>query len=186
MTGSFSPIASGSNVNLTTEGKLYWVHWGLSGDSSLNRKSTVPPQIKDFDVLYNSNLTYVAAFRYTDNFNSYSWSDGIQEPSITNTTTGVYVVGGFNPTEVNGFQFTVPADTALKTLKVFVGTFGAQGRFQAILSDQVASYSDTTLNNSLNGPGGAYTINFAANSANQTLTIRWTVSSKSRIDGNVT
>lgn len=187
LTGTFSPIAEGSNVNLTAEGKLDWVHWGLLSDSSLNRKATVTPQISDFTVLFNTNLFSGTAYRYTDNFNGYSWADGTQESSVTNTTTGVYVVAfGANPMASDGFEFTVPADTEPKTLKVYVGTYAARGRFQATLSDFPTSYSDSSLTNSGNGPGGVYTIEFAANSANQTLTIRWTISAKTAVDGNVT
>lgn len=187
LTGSFSPIAQGSNVNLSAEGKLDWVHWGLLSDSSLNRKATVIPQISDFTVLFNTNLSVGTAYRFADNANGYSWSDGTQEVSVTNTPTGVYVVEfGNNPTESDGFQFTVPADATLKTLKVYVGTYAAKGKFQATLSDFPTSYSDSSLNNLSNGPGGVYTIHFAANSANQTLTIRWTISMKTQVDGNVT
>jgi hypothetical protein len=186
LTGSFSPIAQGANINLTTEGKIDWIHWGLRNETSLNRKATVTSQISDFTVLYNTNLSFVSAFQYSDNFNGYSWADGRQESFVTNTTTGVYVVGGFNPNETNGFQFTVPADTAPRTLKVYVGTYAARGRFQASLSDHPTSYTNTALINFSNGPGGVYTINFSADSTNQTLTIRWTASSKTQIDGNVT
>jgi hypothetical protein len=188
LTGTFSQIIEGSNVNLTVEGKLDWVHWGLQSDSSLNRKATVTPQISDFTVLFNTNLFSGTAYRYTDNFNGYSWADGTQESSVTNTTTGVYVVGGkgAGPMSMDGFQFTVPADTEPKTLKVYVGTYAAGGHFQATLSDFPTPYSDSSLGNSGNGPGGVYTIQFAANSANQTLTIRWTISAKTAVDGNVT
>jgi hypothetical protein len=51
LTGSFSSVAQGSNVNLTAEGKLDWIHWGLYSDSSLNR-----------------NTIY-----YTDSLNPISW-----------------------------------------------------------------------------------------------------------------
>ncbi|MEP6662768.1 MAG: Ig-like domain-containing protein [Verrucomicrobiota bacterium] len=186
LTGTFSPIAAGSNVNLTAEGKLDWVHWGLFSDSSLNRKATVASQIRDFTISYNTNLFFGAAYRYNDNYNGYTWLDGTQESSVTNTTTGVYAVGGFGPPDTDGFQIIVPADTTLKTLKVYVGTYAARGHFQATLSDRPTSYSDTTLSNFSNGPGGVYIIDFAANSAGQTLTIRWTISSKTQVDGNVT
>ena len=89
---------------------------------------------------------------------------------MTDTTTGVYVIG------INhGFEIKAPADTTLKTLKVYVGTYGAKGKFQASLSDLSApAYVDSSLDNAANGPGGVYTINYAARSAGQTLTIKWT------------
>ncbi|MEP6662769.1 MAG: hypothetical protein ABJC04_03795, partial [Verrucomicrobiota bacterium] len=184
LTGSFSPIAAGSNVNLTAEGKLDWVHWGLANETSLHRKATVLPQINDFVVVYQN---YTAAYQQADNFGGFSWSDGFQVDAVTNTHTGVYVFSAANPRlQTTGFQFTVPANTELKTLKVYVGTFGAQGRFQATLSDFATSYSDTSLDNAGGGPGGVYTINFAANSSNQTLTIRWTAFAKNNNSANVT
>jgi hypothetical protein len=186
LNGSFSAIAQGSNVNLTAEGNLDWIHWGLYTDSSLNRKATVTPQIRDFIVLYDPNTSYTLAYRYADNYNGYTWSDGTQVVGVTNTPTGVYVVGPLKVLETNGFLITVPADTSLKTLKVYVGTYGARGKFQATLSDLQTSYVDTTLVNSVNGPGRVYTINFAASSPGQTLTILWTVDFKMRADGNVT
>lgn len=182
--GGFSPVVAGSNINLTLEGKVDWVHWGLANETSLNRKATVIPQISDFEVLYQ---VYTVAYQQIDNPSRFLWSDGSQVVAVTNTPAGVYVFSAANPRQqTNGFQFTVPASPELKTLKVYVGTFGAQGRFEASLSDHPTSYSNTTLNNALGGPGGVYTINFAANSSNQTLTIRWTVFAKNDKDANVT
>ena len=187
LTGSFASIPTGSNVNLTAIGRLDWVHWGLKSDSSIDRKGTVTPQISDFNVVYDTNFSYAAAYQYGDNANGYSWSDGTPSSSITNTTTGVYVVGPFNITETNGFEFSVPADTTLKTLKVFVGAYSARGRMVATLSDASTSgYTNTSLFNFTNGPAGAYTLNFAANSSNQTLNVHWVVSQRFQVDGNVT
>lgn len=185
LTASLSPVPTGANINLTAEGKLDWVHWGLSNDTCVNRKATVVPQINDFLVYYDTNLTYAAAYRYDDNYNGYSWSDGTQDSAVTNTITGVYV-GVYSPQENNGFQLTVPADTTLKTLKVYVGAFAARGRFQATLSDSATTFSSTALANSGNGPGGVYTIQFAANSTNQTLTILWVLYNRMGANGNVT
>jgi hypothetical protein len=73
-----------------------------------------------------------------------------------------------------GFQFSVPADTSLKTLKVYVGAFNAGGGMTASLSDASAPhYTNRSLVNFSNGPSGVYTINFAAASARQALTISW-------------
>jgi hypothetical protein len=48
LTVTFTPIPQGEVVNLTGEGALDWVHWGLVTESSLNRKAGVVPQIPDF------------------------------------------------------------------------------------------------------------------------------------------
>jgi len=51
LTGSFSPIANGSNVNLTALGNLDWVQWGLGGDYAVNRKAGIAPLISNFTLI---------------------------------------------------------------------------------------------------------------------------------------
>src|SRR5882724_1981110 len=73
LSGTFTKINSGSDVNLTAAGALDWVHWGLYTDTSLDRKAGVTPQIGNFTVIGPTNL-FIAAYQYGDNFNGYSWS----------------------------------------------------------------------------------------------------------------
>src|SRR6266542_2035426 len=72
ITGSFSPIATGSNVDLSIAGKTDWVHWGLVTESSLNRKWGVTPLISDYTVLGTGS---VFVYQYSDNNNGYTWHD---------------------------------------------------------------------------------------------------------------
>jgi len=185
LAGSFSGIAQGSNVNLTAVGVLDWVHWGLYTDTSVNRKANVVPFIGDFTVVGNTN-GFLAVYQYADNFNGYSWSDGTPIGAVTNTPTGVWAYGA--PNLGSGFELTAPADTNARTLQVFVGVFRGRGSFQASLSDgSAAPYSNSALANLQgNGPGGVYTITYAAGSAGQTLHIRWTLSQGTAPDANVT
>jgi hypothetical protein len=186
--GSFSPIATGSNVDLTMTGKLDWVHWGLYTDSSITRKSGVSPAISDFSLL---GTGVINVYQYSDNYNGYTWFDGSPTVEATNTTTGVWAYQAYPPTILgSGFQFTVPADTNWNQLQVFVGTFAARGLFKATLSDGTLAYSDNSLFNSANGPGGVYTLNYKASIPNQTLTVQWTLSQRAAgtnsVSGNVT
>src|SRR2546426_9935714 len=89
LSGSFTPISQGSVVNLTTEGPLDWVHWGLYNETSFNRKATVAPQIGDFTVV-DATSGFAQVFHYADNYNGYSWNDGNPTVSVTNTPTGVW------------------------------------------------------------------------------------------------
>ena len=182
LTVSFAPIPAGAVVNLTAEGPLDWVHWGLYSDASLDRKANVPPQISDFNLAPSTNFPGFA-YQFGDNWNGYSWSDGTPDRSVTDTTTGVYAVG-----IGHGFEFSVPAGTAVKTLKAYVGTYGAGGKFQASLSDNSApAYMDSSLTNVSNGPGGVYTITFAGRSSGSVLRIKWTVAvMEDPVFGNVT
>ncbi|MBN2506433.1 MAG: hypothetical protein JXQ71_07045 [Verrucomicrobia bacterium] len=192
LTGAFTPIPQGSNVNLTPLGKLDWVHWGLYTDTSVNRKAGATPQISDFEVV-GTTQTWLAAYQYADNYNGYSWTDGNPVGAVTNTTTGVWAYGwasGIRSTLGVGFEITVPADTAPRILHVFVGVFAGRGTLTATLSDGTApSYSDNSLYNLSNGPGGVYTLTFAAASAGQTLRVRWVLGSTAPgnpLESNVT
>lgn len=184
VSGSFSSITAGSAINLSSVGKIDWVHWGLYTETSLDRKAGVVPQISDFTVL-DSPAGLVYAYQFADNANGYSWSDGTPTAVITNTTTGVWAYG--TPQIGTGFQITAPADTATRTLSVYVGAYGARGKMEAYLSDGSASgYTNTSLFNPNNGPSGVYTLSYAAGSAGQQLVVRWTLNTPARPDGNVT
>ena len=39
LTGTFTEVPPGTEVNLTSEGTADWVHWGLDGDMDVNRKA---------------------------------------------------------------------------------------------------------------------------------------------------
>jgi hypothetical protein len=188
ISGSFEPVAAGSNVDLTLSGKTDWIHWGLYTDTSINRKSGVTPMIGDFALL-GTGVVY--AYQYGDNYNGYTWYDGSPVTSQTNTTTGVWAYQAFPPELLGaGFQLSVPADSTPRILQVFVGAFAARGQFQATLSDGGLPYTDTSLFNSGNGPGGVYVLNYKANSPGQTLTVKWTLyqraAGSNSITGNIT
>jgi Bacterial Ig domain len=182
LTGSFTIISSNAVVDLTQQGPLDWVHWGKDTEYGYNRKATSNPLI--------GTLTPIIAgggegpYQYGDNFNGYSWSDGVPSVFATNTITGIYTIG-----KSCGFQLTVPADTTVRKLKVYVGAFDAQGQLTATLSDNSASaYSDSSINNLSNGPSGFYTLDYAANSTGQTLTVKYIVEKilDNKQPGNVT
>jgi hypothetical protein len=179
--GAFSTITAGSNVDLTASGKLDWVHWGLYTDSSVNRKATVTPLISGFSVVGDANCTncFLAAYQYGDNANGYTWYDGSPVPYVTNTTTGVWAYN--YPVGIgSGFSLAAPADASQRTLQVFVGAYAAAGRLTATLSDGSGTFTSgllpgDTVNNFGSGPGGVFSLTYAANSPGQTLTVTWTV-----------
>jgi hypothetical protein len=89
--GTFTSIPQGTDVNLSAEGPLDWVHWGLVTESGLNRKAGVTPQIPDFAPIDAPPIGSHGPWRYADNFNGYSWEDGAPTSSVTYTTTGVWM-----------------------------------------------------------------------------------------------
>ena len=187
LTGSFALIPSGTVVDLTAAGPLDWVHWGFYTDTSLDRKAGLAPLISNFIPLTGSN-GYTSIYQFADNTNSYSWSDGTPTLAITNTPTGVWAYGF--PMVGTGFQITAPADTTERILNVYVGAFAASGKLEAVLSDQSASaYTNAAFaDRTGNGESGVYSINYAAASAGQTLTIKWTLlqAAPGHGDANVT
>jgi len=182
--GGFVDIPSGSNVNLTASGPIDWVHWGLFSESSVDRKENVVPQISDFTSL-DAATGYSYVYQFSDNSNGYSWTDGTPNEIVDNTTTGVWSYGV--PATGSGFEIAVPAGTNARVLKVFVGVFSGSGRFEASLSDGSApDYVDLSFNNRQNGPSRCYALTFAADSSDQTLTVRWTLDGPRGVDANVT
>jgi hypothetical protein len=98
-------------VNLTAEGSVDWAHWGNGGPTVFDHKSGVTQQISNF-----TNIGTGQVFGFTDNPSGFSWTDGTPGPSATNVHTGVFLIG-----VGNGFQFTIPADTNLKTVRINLG-----------------------------------------------------------------
>jgi len=170
---TFNSIPQGSVIDLTAEGQTDWVHWGLFTDTSIDRKANVMPQISNFTPVDASD-GYVYIYQYSGDYAGYSWNDGTPHTAVTNTTTGVWAYGFPRPEE-SGFRFSVTASTNLQTIKVYVGAFAAEGRFVAFLSDGSAlnytNGSNAAVFNSGNGPSAVYTVDFAADSPAQTLTI---------------
>jgi hypothetical protein len=172
LTGNFTPVAKGSNINLTVLGKLDWVQWGLGGDYAVNRKASVA-LIGNFTLL-NRNfpgnpLNFSSPYWFEDTASSCAWQDGSPVVASTNNTRllaySYPIAGG------SGFRITVPAETKTNVLSVFVGTIEARGEFRASLSGQPV-YSHSPPETNVNG---VYTITFAANAPGQTLTVEWTL-----------
>ena len=164
-------------VSLTTEGILDWAHWGNGSAQAFDHKNGVTQQISNYTLIGTN-----PAQSLVDNPTGFSWTDGTPTPSATNVTNGIYVNG-----LGNGFQFTLPADTNVKTLRIYVGVWKARGRLEASLSDgSTPAFIDTSLSNAAGTSNGIYTIGFAAASAGQTLTIKYTVQADYHPFGNVT
>ena len=168
LTGSGTSATTAAN--LTTEGPTDWVHWG---DSSLNRKAGVTPQISTYSVV-GSGSTQI----YTNDARTLSWGDGTPTATGSNTN-GLYTSG-----TGNGFSITAPADTNTRVLTVHVGGYNGSGTLTAHLSDRSApNYVDTT--NTASGLYDRnYTLTYTAASAGQTLSVTWVTASGGNVDLN--
>ena len=163
-----------SPVQLTTEGTVDWAHWGVNTASDFDHKAAVTPQISNYTLILGG-----AAQRYTNNPVGFTWTDGTPNGTATNSTTGIYIAG-----QNNGFRITAPADTTVRTLRVYVGVWKSQARLTAHLSDgSAADYVDASLVNSAGTTVGVYTLTYKAAAAGQTLSITFTQTTSG---GNVT
>jgi len=159
---------AGIAVDLSAEGTLDWAHWGLENADSFNHKSGTG-QISDITGIEAEGLVAIVT-QYSDDGNQFTWADGDPTESVADSTTGIYIVG-----TGNGFEFTVPADIILKTLKVYVSVRDGTGEIEATLSDDSATpYVDTIEDTAESGwTRKVFTINFQAAEDGQTLIVRY-------------
>ena len=152
-------------MNLTTEGTLDWVHWGLGSATDINRKNSVAPGIGPLAGVGANPIQQLDT-----NHLAFSWSDGAPTLAVSNSPTGLFVQG-----LANGFEITVSADTERRRLRIFAGAEAATGLFEATLSDGSApGYYDESLASAASISNGVFVLDFAAASSGQTLTVRFT------------
>ena len=158
LTGSMTTV---SNINLTTKGPTDWVHWGRISSEPWDRKAGITPLLSDqthvgIDVSPTSTATDTR----------YDWFDG--QPN-----TQVFTQTGLRVFDINkGMSFTAPANTSVKTLKVYVGLNGAaQARFTATLSDGSALPYSTVVSQTSGRNTTEFTLNYQAAAAGQTLLV---------------
>ncbi len=164
--GALSGVGNSNTTaaSLTTEGTSDWVHWG---DGSLNRKANVTAQLSTYSTLAAGTVSTA-----TVDLRPLSWTDGAPTASSTNNTDYAYI-GGVG----NGFSFTAPADTSIRTLVVHVGGWHSGGTLTAHLSDGSApDFTDTTASTSGQYDRN-YTLTYNAAGPNQALTVSWVMAS---------
>ena len=106
LTGSVTN--STAAASLTTEGPTDWIRLGRRKPESQSGRRR---QISTYTVVGAGS-----AAAYGNDLRPLSWTDGTPTASSSNNTNGLYIAG-----IGNGFTFTAPADTTLRTLIVHVG-----------------------------------------------------------------
>jgi hypothetical protein len=173
LTGSFSQLVPGTNINLTAVGAADWIHWGQFTEFAYDRKFAPTNLISDFSVIDKGQNPGDGPFQRSDLAGGYSWQDGLQNSFVTNTTTGDYMLG-----KGNGFSITIPVGVATNILRVYVASQAGGGNFTATLSDSSAGpYSSS----SANIVEGCYTLTNAAATPEATLTVTWLGSANSSV-----
>ncbi|HEY4035099.1 MAG TPA: serine/threonine-protein kinase [Ktedonobacteraceae bacterium] len=180
LTGSY---AEQSQIyDLSTEGKIDWIDWGLKMPGDVNRRNGSQPQISTFVVIRNGQTSIIQRASYNASAKLW-WFDGtptmMAQPQ---QASGVYVTG-----ISAGFSLTVPTSTTSRTLRVYVGANGARGKFTASLNGK--TYVDETLSTAYNSNGpqanGIYTLVFSSSVPNQVLTVTYTAMTTDTSNGYV-
>ena len=168
-----SNSAAPGSVNLTSEGTGDWAHWGQTTASSFDHKAGVVSQISNVTAVGVAMQRFVGDPARSTGF---SWSDGTPTASATGSTTGIYSFG-VGTGVGNGYSITVPADTTVRTLHIYLGGWNSKSQVQATLSDGSALPYTLTIDT---GAGNfvswrVVTLTYSAASSGQKLTIRHTM-----------
>lgn len=156
-------------INLSEGGKLDWVHWGLSGPHSIDRKRDAANGISISDyTLANGNTGLLNGEEHGPS-RGFLWSGGRPTSAQSVTYTGVHLK------LKNGFQFSVHTDARPHTLRVYVGGYRAGGEFSAWLPDATTpvriAMKETALQSGYYSR--IYTVNFHPDPKNKDLKVVW-------------
>jgi hypothetical protein len=161
---NFSPLSVPTNIDLSADGVLGWLHWGTDSATSFDQKSPVTNLISDFTQLGSNPLQQETSLGI-----GYSWTNGVPTASAVNSTTAVSV-NGLN----DGFHVQVLAGTNQMQLKLYAGSYLARGKLEARLSDSSTPGVTNILMDATSGEtNGLYVIDFAAASPGQTLSLQF-------------
>jgi Ca2+-binding RTX toxin-like protein len=162
------------NQDLAAEGKLDWAVWGTGSSTSLAPAESMAggSGISGLTDITNGNPLRGLG-QYGVVAHSFQWSNGTPVSSSTNVAAGLQHngEGGSISNVGEGFSFTAPADTATRVLTVYATTNYGESELTATLSDGSAVpvvFSDTNI--ASNSPA-RYTLDYAAASPGQTLTV---------------
>ena len=161
-----TPSSSSAAVNMTTVGTSDWILFN-SDPGGEQRKATGGSQLSTYS-LVGGSLSF-----FNGNAQTFSWTDGTPTASYSNSSSGIYNSGGVG----DGYSYTSPADTTVRTLYVYGGTYSGKIQIVASLSDGSASNVTLTSPDPGSGTPAIFggTFVYAANSASQTLSITWTL-----------
>lgn len=173
LSDSFNQLDSSTIVDLTSEGTADWTLFAPLGYNAtqIERKAGTVPEISDYTII-GSGL--VSKYSAIDSNGPYSYEDGTPDPQESGIWSLTYLIG--NVSSSPGFQIAAPADTTPRTLRVYARGCGSDVNMTAFLSDGSAPpVVDNSLTASITSQESVFSINYAAATAGQTLTVRLTL-----------
>lgn len=159
-------------INLTQEGTLDWIHWGYVHLPHIKNRKIGPALIGDVKRVGKDPIQ-----TYENNPTHYAWSNGTPVKEVTGTQSGIFMDG-----RGAGFEFSAPATTTNRTLKVFAGFWGNGGKpiITVNLSDGSAPEFTYVCQHDRDGKKGhdglynvVFTITYKATKPDATLNIRY-------------
>jgi len=169
LTLSKEVVTAEKQIDLTAEGTLDWAQFSAPEDGSLDvtkeQKDPVVDHIKGLNLVG----TPVKGFEgYSGNdWYRFSWTNGVNEPTVTGNSAGIYVTG-----VNNGISFSVPADQSERTVKIYTDAWNAVGKLVATLSDgSAAEIMNSELEGTENVGHTVFTLVYKAGSAGQKLNV---------------
>lgn len=178
--GSLSPE---TQVILSDEGTVDWMHRGQDSAGDIDRKAGVTAQIADLTKISNGSGDPGGPYQMDDAPIFYFWTGGTGPDEVDGTTNGVFFSMAQPVDHIGqGFTTTVEATTTLRTLKLYLGGFQAVGQVTATLGTQTASVS---FGNEFGSFTRVVTLTFQAPAADQ-VTINYTLNDDYTTDSNLT
>jgi hypothetical protein len=170
----FSADPAPTQVNLSAEGDVDWMHWGGANEQAACRKAGAHA-LGAVSLLGSGPMGAAATdvFKPTlqiapGDLITFVWSDGEQSRS-GNTSSMMWVAN-----RGQGFRLIAPADRRARRLRIYVALFNALGRLDASLSDGSAPPLRTALSPLDHGPlREVVSFDYHAASDNQILTVTW-------------
>ena len=181
--GSLSATLSqpvNQDIDLTAAGPLDWAVWGFGNSASLtaNVRKAGGAGISDLSPSTPSDgpARNFGQFAFPLVPFGFDWSNGTSPASASHASAGITA-----PQAGQGFSFTVPADTTLRTLTVWTSSHYADGTLTATLSDGSAQPFSSTVhavagqftNTGENVPE-VFALTYSAAHSGQHLTVTWT------------
>ncbi len=188
-------LAAGAvaNQDLTTEGTEDWAIWGFSAGGT---STSLTPDVRRLGGASISDLTDLSngtVLRGLGQFGAFAhtfdWTDGTPTAMATGATGGIQhdTVSPPGPNPVGeGFSFTVPADLGTRMVRVYIATHVGTGQLTASLSDGSApNFVQTQGDDTTANLPGVYTLEYAADSNGQTLTVEFVLTNQAEVGSNV-
>ena len=184
LSGTLSPGAV-TNRNMTAEGAIDWAIWGFADSGTSTSLTPDDHKTGGTGISALTNISNGTPLRGLGQFGAFAhtfdWTDGTPVLAATAAKGGLqHNSSNAQPNIIGeGFSLSVPADTQLRRLRLYVTAHEGTGTLMASLSDASApTYVQDLGNNITQNLPGTYQIDYAADSAGKVLNVSYVLTQK--------